>query len=133
MKPEWVIEIKQDCQRFGIPFFFKQWGTYDDNGKRVGKKAAGRMFYAHEIGDPLPAVGDWVAVAGSTATITTILARRSAFVRKRAGNDSHDQVLAANRSMRHGRPEDIAATVSFLLSDDAEWINGQMHLVNGGR
>src|SRR6266566_1599841 len=44
MKPEWVIEIKQDCQRFGVPFFFKQWGTYDDNGKRVGKKAAGRML-----------------------------------------------------------------------------------------
>jgi ribosome biogenesis GTPase / thiamine phosphate phosphatase len=59
-------------------------------------KAAGRLFYAHEIGDPLPAVGDWVAVAASTATITTILARQSAFVRKRAGNNSHDQVLAAN-------------------------------------
>lgn len=44
-----------------------------------------------------------------------------------------DMILASNRSPRHGRPEDIAATVSFLLSDDAEWINGQMHLVNGGR
>jgi NAD(P)-dependent dehydrogenase (short-subunit alcohol dehydrogenase family) len=47
--------------------------------------------------------------------------------------EERDMVLAANRSTRHGRPEDIAATVSFLLSDDAEWINGQMHLVNGGR
>ena len=60
---------------------------------------AGRMFYAHETGGPLPAVGDWVAVvrpAGEHATITSILGRRSAFVRKRAGNDSHEQVLAAN-------------------------------------
>ena len=47
--------------------------------------------------------------------------------------EERDMVLAANRSTRHGRPEDIAATVAFLLSDDAEWINGQMHLVNGGR
>ena len=47
--------------------------------------------------------------------------------------EERDQVLAVNRSTRHGRPEDIAATVAFLLSDDAEWINGQMHLVNGGR
>lgn len=44
-----------------------------------------------------------------------------------------DMVLSVNKSPRHGRPEDIAATVAFLLSDDAEWINGQMHLVNGGR
>ena len=47
--------------------------------------------------------------------------------------EERDQVLAANSSTRHGLPEDIAATVSFLLSDDADWINGQMHLVNGGR
>src|SRR5205807_3194322 len=59
-------------------------------------KAAGRMFYAHEIGDPLPAVGDWVAVASSTQTITAILPRRSAFIRKHAGDDSTEQVLAAN-------------------------------------
>lgn len=44
-----------------------------------------------------------------------------------------DAVLASNKSPRHGRPEDIAAAAVYLLSDDAEWINGQMHLVNGGR
>lgn len=62
-------------------------------------RPAGRMFYAHETGGPLPAVGDWVAVVrpeGEHATITSILGRRSAFVRKRAGNDSHEQVLATN-------------------------------------
>jgi ribosome biogenesis GTPase / thiamine phosphate phosphatase len=62
-------------------------------------KTAGRMFYAHEVGAPLPAVGDWVAVAradGGTATITAILTRRSAFVRKHAGRDSTEHVLAAN-------------------------------------
>src|SRR5207253_10861990 len=48
---------------------------------------------------PYSAVGDWVAVErphGERAVITSILQRRSAFVRKNAGNDSTDQVLAAN-------------------------------------
>lgn len=62
-------------------------------------KAAGRLYYAHAVGAPLPAVGDWVAVArpdGDTTTITAILGRRSAFVRKEAGRGSNEQVLAAN-------------------------------------
>lgn len=36
------------------------------------------------------------------------------------------------RSPRFGTPDDIAASVAFLLSDDAAWINGQLHVVNGG-
>lgn len=54
-------------------------------------------------------------------------------VERNVSQEERDHILAINRSPRHGRPEDIAATVAFLLSDDAEWINGQMHLVNGGR
>jgi ribosome biogenesis GTPase len=57
-------------------------------------RAAGRLFYAHEVGEPSPAVGDWVGVREST--ITSILPRRSAFIRKRAGLGSDEQVLAAN-------------------------------------
>jgi ribosome biogenesis GTPase / thiamine phosphate phosphatase len=62
-------------------------------------RAAGKLFYAHEVGAPLPAVGDWVALArpgGDTATITGILWRRSAFTRKEPGRGSGDQVIAAN-------------------------------------
>ncbi|MEU4564560.1 SDR family oxidoreductase [Actinoplanes sp. NPDC023936] len=40
--------------------------------------------------------------------------------------------LAATRSNRLGRPADLAGTVAFLLSDDAEWINGQVWTVDGG-
>jgi ribosome biogenesis GTPase / thiamine phosphate phosphatase len=61
-------------------------------------RAAGRLFYAHEVGAPIPAVGDWVGVQpnGDAGTITAILPRRSAFIRKRAGLGSDEQVLAAN-------------------------------------
>ncbi|MEV5576899.1 SDR family NAD(P)-dependent oxidoreductase [Spirillospora sp. NPDC052269] len=41
-------------------------------------------------------------------------------------------ILGAQRSPRMGRPEDIAAAVAFLLSDDAEWITGQVISVDGG-
>ncbi|KAG6555498.1 hypothetical protein Mapa_002733 [Marchantia paleacea] len=33
---------------------------------------------------------------------------------------------------RLGQPQDIAAVVKFLLSDDAAWVNGQILRVNGG-
>lgn len=36
------------------------------------------------------------------------------------------------RSKRLGKPEDIAAAVTFLMSEDGEWINGQLISVNGG-
>jgi NAD(P)-dependent dehydrogenase (short-subunit alcohol dehydrogenase family) len=35
-------------------------------------------------------------------------------------------------SFRLGEPEDIAAAVVFLLSDDGEWVNGQIWSINGG-
>ena len=40
--------------------------------------------------------------------------------------------LRRNRSPRLGRPEDIAAMVAFLFSDDGEWVNGQVISVDGG-
>jgi NAD(P)-dependent dehydrogenase (short-subunit alcohol dehydrogenase family) len=43
-----------------------------------------------------------------------------------------DAVLAANRSVRLGTPEDIGAMVAFLASDDGSWINGQIINVDGG-
>lgn len=44
MKAEWVYNIRTQCQKHQVPFFFKQWGAYDLNGKRVGKKASGRIL-----------------------------------------------------------------------------------------
>lgn len=37
MKPEWVRDIRDQCRRAGVPFFFKQWGG-------VFKKCTGRQL-----------------------------------------------------------------------------------------
>lgn len=37
MDPEWVLDIRDQCKKAGVPFFFKQWG-----GTR--KKKAGRLL-----------------------------------------------------------------------------------------
>jgi NAD(P)-dependent dehydrogenase (short-subunit alcohol dehydrogenase family) len=41
-------------------------------------------------------------------------------------------LLAHGRSKRLGEPEDIAAMAAMLMSDDGEWINGQVISVDGG-
>jgi NAD(P)-dependent dehydrogenase (short-subunit alcohol dehydrogenase family) len=39
--------------------------------------------------------------------------------------------LLAARTTRLGDPGDLAAVVTFLLSDEAEWINGQVWFIGG--
>jgi NAD(P)-dependent dehydrogenase (short-subunit alcohol dehydrogenase family) len=43
-----------------------------------------------------------------------------------------DSVAAAYPMKRLGAPEDVAGTVSFLLSQDAAWLTGQTIVVDGG-
>jgi len=51
---------------------------------------------------------------------------------KNTNEEYRKQMLASVRSLRLGAPEDIAAMVAFLFSDDAAYINGQAILVDGG-
>ena len=44
MQAEWARDIRDQCVAAGVPFFFKQWGCYDEDGMRVGKKRAGRLL-----------------------------------------------------------------------------------------
>ena len=45
---------------------------------------------------------------------------------------ARDEVLALHPIGRLGRPEDVAAAVAFLASDDAAWITGAALPVDGG-
>ena len=49
MKCEWVTDIRDQCQRAGVPFFFKQWGG-------VQKKKHGRLLRGRTY-DELPPLG----------------------------------------------------------------------------
>lgn len=42
MKEEWVVEIKDQCLRAQVPFFFKQWGGV--RKKKAGKELQGRTW-----------------------------------------------------------------------------------------
>ncbi|MFE0254694.1 SDR family oxidoreductase [Streptomyces sp. NPDC059010] len=48
------------------------------------------------------------------------------------GDEWQARILATMRSSRLGKPADVAAAAAFLLSDDAEWVNGQAWAVDGG-
>ena len=42
MKPEWVMDIRNQCKRAGVPFFFKQWGGV--RKKKAGRELEGRTW-----------------------------------------------------------------------------------------
>jgi protein gp37 len=44
MHPDWPRLVRDQCVAAGVPFMFKQWGEFDESGKRVGRKAAGRLL-----------------------------------------------------------------------------------------
>ena len=57
---------------------------------------------------------------------------RNAEGQKRLGGTVEEHILKTP-VRRVGRPEDIAAACSFLISEDASYITGQILGVNGGR
>jgi protein gp37 len=42
MNASWVVDIRNQCQRAKVPFFFKQWGG--PNRKKTGRKLEGRTW-----------------------------------------------------------------------------------------
>ncbi|WP_298763353.1 DUF5131 family protein [uncultured Polaribacter sp.] len=48
MKSTWAINIKNQCQKQNVAFFFKQWGTWGADNVRRSKKANGRLLQGEE-------------------------------------------------------------------------------------
>lgn len=49
MKPDWVINIKEQVERQGAAFFFKQWGTWGSDGVKRNKHVNGKLLQGEVI------------------------------------------------------------------------------------
>jgi protein gp37 len=47
IKEEWVIDIKEQCQKANVAFYFKQWGG--TNKKKTGKILEGKVYNAMPV------------------------------------------------------------------------------------
>ncbi len=54
MRPSWVEGVKRQCEAAGVPFFFKQWGSWGADGQKRSKKANGRALEGR-VWDAMPA------------------------------------------------------------------------------
>jgi len=99
----------------------------------------------HPLGEQAPYAAAKAAITGYTRSAALDLARYGVTVNAIApGLILHDglKVVFSYDALKHmakdipvgraGKPEEIAATVAFLLSDDAAFITGQTIHVNGG-
>ena len=48
MKPEWVESIRVQCEKSGVMFFFKQWGSWGEDGVKRNKKQNGHLLNGRE-------------------------------------------------------------------------------------
>lgn len=71
----------------------------DGNEERLAEVSGKYRYQAQTISD-YPAVGDYVIASwpedGSNCIISNLFPRKSAFIRKAAGQETHEQVVAAN-------------------------------------
>lgn len=55
MQEAWALNIRNQCAKAGVDFFFKQWGAWGADGKHRNKKANGRLLEGR-LWDMIPAV-----------------------------------------------------------------------------
>jgi NAD(P)-dependent dehydrogenase (short-subunit alcohol dehydrogenase family) len=125
------------CARYSIPSMLE----------RGGGAIVGTVSGAVYVGEPIR-LGYQTAKTGMTAVVRHIASRwgregiRANAVApgsvlgpsKLAEMDEAavSRILKMGRSNRVGKPDDIAAMVTFLMSDDGSWVTGQVLSVDGG-
>jgi len=143
MKPaDWdlVLKINLDgaflCCQQALPVMMKnRWGRIVNIASVVGQAgSAGQANYA----------ASKAGLIGLTKALAQEMASRNITVNAVAPGyvdtdmtrvlpeDVRQKILASVPLGRMGKPEDIAAAVKFLVSEDAGYITGQVIAVNGG-
>jgi protein gp37 len=56
MRPEWAMNVRDMCVAAGVPFFFKQWGAWGQDGRRRPKSTNGRLLEGRTW-DQMPEAG----------------------------------------------------------------------------
>lgn len=95
-----------------------------------------RSIYAASKAALEAATVAWAAELGPRGITVNTVAPGSIdtdMTRARFVGELREKIVAATPMGRLGRPTDIGGVVSFLASDDAAWITGQIIAVDGGR
>jgi 3-oxoacyl-[acyl-carrier protein] reductase len=143
MKPaDWDLVLKINlngpflCSQQALPGMMRnRWGRIVNIASVVGQAgAAGQANYA---ASKAGLIGLTKALAQEMASRNiTVNAVAPGYVAtdmtKVLPDEVKQKILAAVPLGRIGLPEDIAAAVKFLVSDDASYITGQVLAVNGG-
>lgn len=97
---------------------------------------AGVIAMCKSVAQEVGASGVTLNVVSPGATNTELRQEREASLRKSMGEEKYawrvKNVLRMYPTGRIGEPEDSAAMITFLLSDKAGWVTGQVVSVNGG-
>ena len=48
MNPDWPKSIQKQCENQNVAFYFKQWGTWGEDGKKRSKRANGNLLLGKE-------------------------------------------------------------------------------------
>lgn len=115
----------------------KGWGRIVNVSSLVVLGARERTSYAGAKAALIGFTRTWaleLAADGITVNAVAPGATETGFFRENnpAGSEAERRLLAATPMRRIGRPEEIAAAIAFLLSEDAGFITGQTLFVDGG-
>ncbi|MDU1846228.1 MAG: ribosome small subunit-dependent GTPase A [Niallia nealsonii] len=98
---EKIAKVNQIIGRISLEHkrMYRVWTVYGE----LLCEVSGKLAYGAQSREGYPAVGDWVILTPRSAeakgTITNILPRKSKFSRKVAGNNTEEQIVAANIDM----------------------------------
>jgi NAD(P)-dependent dehydrogenase (short-subunit alcohol dehydrogenase family) len=97
---------------------------------------AGVIALVKSIAQEVGASGVTLNIVSPGATNTPMRMQREASLRKQMGEEKYARrersVLKLYPAGRIGEPDDVAALIAFLTSEEAGWITGQVMSVNGG-